>query len=91
MYERTIADEPRTNNILEGWHRRFNTIVAKHHPNIYGFLERLKWGRGAAWGGGGDGSGGAGSYRYSGGAVDRWTTDAATPHESMYDSNKVEI
>ena len=42
VYERTIAEEPRTNNILEGWHRRFNTIVAKHHPNIYEFLERLK-------------------------------------------------
>ena len=40
MFERTIANEPRTNN--EGWHRRVNTIVAKHHPNIYEFLERLK-------------------------------------------------
>ena len=39
MYERTIAEEPRTNNILEGWLSRFNTIVAKHHPD---FLERLK-------------------------------------------------
>ena len=29
------------------------------------------------------------SYRYSGGAVDRWTTAAAAPYESMYDSNKV--
>ena len=36
--ERTIAEKPRTNNILEGWHRRFNTIVAKHHPNIYEFI-----------------------------------------------------
>ena len=42
VFERTIVDEPRINNILEGWHRRFNTIVAKHHPNIYEFLERLK-------------------------------------------------
>ena len=38
----TIADEPRMNDIVRGWHRRFNTIVAKHHPNIYEFLERLK-------------------------------------------------
>ena len=42
VFERTTADEPRTNNILEGWHRRFNTIVVKHHPNICEFLERLK-------------------------------------------------
>ena len=32
-------EEPRTNNILEGWHSRFNTIVAKHHQD---FLEMLK-------------------------------------------------
>ena len=42
VFERTIADEPRTNNILEGWHGRFNTIIAKHHLNIYEFLEKLK-------------------------------------------------
>ena len=42
VYERTIADEPRMNDKVEGWHCRFNTIVAKHHPNIYEFLERLK-------------------------------------------------
>ena len=24
--------------MLEGWHRRFSTVVAKHHPNIYDFI-----------------------------------------------------
>ena len=31
----------------------------------------------------------AGSYRYSGGAVDCWTTATASPYESMYGSNNV--
>ena len=39
---RTLADEPRTNNHLEGWHKRFKTVVDKHHPNIYDFMERLR-------------------------------------------------
>ena len=42
VYDRTLADEPRTNNQLEGWHRRFKVIVDKHHPNIYQFMDRLK-------------------------------------------------
>ncbi|XP_053407311.1 uncharacterized protein LOC128559510 [Mercenaria mercenaria] len=35
VYKRTLEGEPRTNNQLEGWHRRFKTIVDKNHPNIY--------------------------------------------------------
>ena len=40
-YCRWTQKQQYTNNILEGWYRRFNTIVAKHHPNIYEFLEML--------------------------------------------------
>ena len=36
------SPEPRTNNQLEGWHRRFKTVVDKHHPNIFVFVDRLK-------------------------------------------------
>lgn len=39
---RTLENEPRTNNQLEGWHRRFKTIVDKHHPNIFQFIDKLK-------------------------------------------------
>ena len=28
--------------MLEGWHRRFSTVVAKHHPNIYDFISCLR-------------------------------------------------
>ena len=37
VYERVLNDEPRTTNMLEGWHRRFSTVLTKHHPNIYDF------------------------------------------------------
>ena len=42
VYERVLNDEPRTTNILEGWHRRFGTLVARHHPNIYDFIGCLR-------------------------------------------------
>ena len=42
MYDRVLHDEPRTTNLLEGWHRRFSTVVAKHHPNIYEFIGCLR-------------------------------------------------
>ena len=31
----------RTNNDLEGWHRRFNGTVSKHHPNIFALIEAI--------------------------------------------------
>ena len=42
VYERVLNDEPRTTNMLERWHRRFSTVVTKHHPNIYDFIGRLR-------------------------------------------------
>ena len=42
VYDRAKEDDLRTNNSLEGWHRRFNMIIAKHHPNVYEFIDRLK-------------------------------------------------
>ena len=40
--EQTLSGEPRTNNHLEGWHRRFKTIVDRFHPNIYEFVDKLR-------------------------------------------------
>ena len=28
--------------MLEGWHRRFSTLVSRHHPNIYDFIGCLR-------------------------------------------------
>ena len=42
VYARTADGIPRTNNSVEGWNRRFNTIVAKAHPNVYALIEALR-------------------------------------------------
>lgn len=33
---------PKTNNSCEGWHRRFNSILASHHPSLWKLIEALK-------------------------------------------------
>ena len=40
--KRVLNDEPRTTNVLEGWHRRFGTLLARYHPNIYDFIGCLR-------------------------------------------------
>jgi hypothetical protein len=42
VHERTIDNEPRTTNFLEGWHRRVQSIAVKDHPNLWEFLKMLK-------------------------------------------------
>lgn len=42
VYQRVVDEEPRTNNQLEGWHRRFSGIVGKAHPNVHELLQRLR-------------------------------------------------
>jgi hypothetical protein len=39
---RTYEGEPRTNNSVEGWNRRFNSLVGKTHPNIFVVIEHLR-------------------------------------------------
>ena len=39
---RTLEGEPRTNNSVEAWNRRFNSIVGKSHPNIFAVMEELR-------------------------------------------------
>lgn len=33
---------PRTNNNVEGWHNRINSLMSCHHPKIFKFLDGLK-------------------------------------------------
>ena len=33
---------PRTNNHVEGWHRRFSGLVNCHHPSIWTFIDKTK-------------------------------------------------
>lgn len=42
VYERTLENEPRTTNFLEGWHRRIQSILGHAHPNIWKFLQFLQ-------------------------------------------------
>ena len=42
VHGRVLNDEAKITNMLEGWHRRFSSIVAKHIPNIYDFLGYLR-------------------------------------------------
>ena len=35
-------DLPRTNNAVEGWHRRFQANVGAYHPNFWKFIDILK-------------------------------------------------
>ena len=40
-HSRALADEPRSTNALEGWHRRLGKIIDKTHPHFYEFYEKL--------------------------------------------------
>ncbi len=42
VYSRVEAGLPRTNNNIEGWHRRMDASAGCHHPNIWVFLDILK-------------------------------------------------
>ena len=35
-------DGSRTNNHLEGWHRKFNAVISRPHPNIYQLVDVIK-------------------------------------------------
>ena len=42
MHERAANEMPKTNNVVEGWHRKMVSSVNASHPNFWSFLEVLK-------------------------------------------------
>ena len=42
VHDATLNDQHRTNNSVEGWHTRFQTLMGSHHPTIFKFLEVLQ-------------------------------------------------
>lgn len=42
MYDRTLQNQTRSNNQVEGWHSGFTKIVNCSHPGFYKFIEFLK-------------------------------------------------
>lgn len=41
-YEATLQGLHRTNNVSEGWHTRFMTVVGRLHPDLYTLLKELR-------------------------------------------------
>lgn len=41
QYQSVLEDLTRTNNYSEGWHTRFMTLLAQHHPSFYKFLTQI--------------------------------------------------
>ncbi|XP_031327714.1 uncharacterized protein LOC116158974 [Photinus pyralis] len=42
FYDATNNDLPRTNNSVEGWHRRFTELISAQHPSIWRFIAAIK-------------------------------------------------
>ncbi|KAB0803048.1 hypothetical protein PPYR_00018 [Photinus pyralis] len=42
VYQRTLNDQHRTNNHVEGWHRAFQETCGSQFPNIFRFIECLR-------------------------------------------------
>ena len=42
MFHRTHEELPRTNNHIEGWHRKFQSICMCYHPTFWKFINLLK-------------------------------------------------
>ena len=41
MYDRVLANLPRTNNSVEGWHHAFDNTMRCHHPDVYALIEEM--------------------------------------------------
>jgi len=42
QYDSVLQDVPKTNNNIEGWHRRFSSLLGAQHPTIWKFIDVLK-------------------------------------------------
>ncbi len=38
VHEATLDDNPRTNNVCEGWNNKFANLVGYHHPSVWKVL-----------------------------------------------------
>lgn len=41
QYDAAVQGLAKTNNVSEGWHNRFNMLMAKNHPDIYSFIKNV--------------------------------------------------
>lgn len=42
VHEQTLNDDPRTNNMCEGWNSRFSQLVGFYHPSIWKLIKHLQ-------------------------------------------------
>ena len=42
MHDVTLADQPRTNNVSEGWNNKFQSLVGQSHPTVWKLIECLQ-------------------------------------------------
>ncbi|XP_022172326.1 uncharacterized protein LOC111035118, partial [Myzus persicae] len=42
QYDATLADLPKTNNSVEGWHRAFSSLLGASHPTIWRLIDTIK-------------------------------------------------
>lgn len=42
VYDLVLQNDDRTNNVVEGWHSRFQKMINTHHASIWKFLERIQ-------------------------------------------------
>ena len=42
MRDRAENEIPKTNNHVEGWHRKMQAAVTAHHPNFWRFLDVIR-------------------------------------------------
>ena len=42
MHEVTMSDQPRTNNVAEGWNNKFHKLVGQDHPTVWKLIEVLQ-------------------------------------------------
>ncbi|XP_025191694.1 uncharacterized protein LOC112591944 [Melanaphis sacchari] len=42
QYDATLADLPKTNNSVEGWHRAFSSLLGASHPTIWRLIDVIK-------------------------------------------------
>ena len=42
VHQQVVLDQHRTNNVVEGFHSKFQKCIVTHHANIWKFIETLK-------------------------------------------------
>lgn len=42
VFDQAVEDSARTNNVVEGWHSKFQKLLVVHHANVWKFLDEIR-------------------------------------------------